>query len=79
MICVWYGTIPSIKMKILPKCLHVFQSLPLTVPQNLLYKIPHIIINNKYIWNGSTPRIKVSKFCQRVKTGGLAFPIVVIR
>ena len=67
------GRVQTIKMNILPRYLYLFQCLPIFLPKSFFTKLDAIV--SSFIWEGKTPRIRLS-LLQRLRTeGGLGLPI----
>ena len=66
------GRIKSIKMVILPKCMYLFQALPVFNPRSFIDQLDSVI--SSYIWRGKRPRLNKSHLQKAKAAGGLAFP-----
>lgn len=67
-----YDRIDTIKMKVLPKLLFLFQSLPLQVTQKQFSEWNRMISN--FIWEKRRPRVKFQTLQLPKDKGGLALP-----
>lgn len=66
------GRINIIKMNILPKFLHLFQSIPLPVSQSYFDKLN--LIFSKFIWNNKKSRLRLRLLYLPYERGGLQVP-----
>lgn len=66
------GRINMIKMNILAKFLHLFQSLPLPLPKEFFDKLNGIF--NRFIWNNKKPRLRLRLLYLPYERGGLQLP-----
>lgn len=68
------GRINIIKMSILPKCLYLFQSIPLHIPASFFSSLNKTF--TKFIWNSKRPRLRLSLLYLPYDRGGLRLPNV---
>lgn len=66
------GRINLIKLVTLPKCLHLFQSLPLPLPKHFFKEINKILC--RFIWNNRKPRLRLRLLYLPYDRGGLQMP-----
>uniref|UniRef100_A0A3B3CPH8 Reverse transcriptase domain-containing protein n=1 Tax=Oryzias melastigma TaxID=30732 RepID=A0A3B3CPH8_ORYME len=66
------GRVNVIKMSILPKCLYLFQSLPVYIPNNFFKELDSIILS--FIWKGKKPRLRKEHLQKAKREGGLSLP-----
>ena len=66
------GRINAIKMNILPKCLYLFQSIPLSPPPAFFYNMRKTFTN--FIWNKKRPRLLLTLLYLPYDRGGLQLP-----
>lgn len=66
------GKINAIKMIVLPRFLHLFQSIPCFIPQSYFKQLDSIII--PFIWNYKAVRITKKHLCKSKNSGGFALP-----
>ena len=66
------GRINAIKMNILPKCLYLFQSIPLSPPPAFFYNMRKTFTN--FIWNKKRPRLLLTLLYLPCDWGGLQLP-----
>ena len=59
-------------MNVLPKCLYIFQSVPLPPPSSFFSSITKLI--SKFIWNNRKPRLRLSLLYLPYESGGLKLP-----
>ena len=68
----WFGRIAAIKMTMLSRILHVFQTLPISPPPGILSCIQREI--NAFIWERKRPRMSKTLSQRHSKNGGLRVP-----
>lgn len=56
----------------LPRCLYLFQSLPVEVPQSQFIMLDKII--SRFVWGGKRPRIRYETLKMPKDRGGMALP-----
>ena len=66
------GKINAIKMIVLPRFLHVFQSIPCFIAQSYFKQLDSIIVS--FIWNYKAVRISKKHLCKAKNVGGFALP-----
>lgn len=66
------GRIDILKMKILPKYLNLFQSIPLSPPLSVFQSLKKTFLN--FIWNNKRPRLRLSLSYLPYDRGGLKLP-----
>lgn len=66
------GRINTLKMKVLPKLLYLFQTVPLPPPSNLFSQLKTLFI--KFLWNKRRPRLRLSLLYLPYDRGGLKCP-----
>lgn len=66
------GKVNLLKMSILPKCLYLFQNIPLPPPINFFQSLERAF--NNFLWNNRRPRLKLSLIYLPYDRGGLQCP-----
>lgn len=66
------GRIDILKMTILPKYLHLFQSITLSPPLSVFQSLKKTFLN--FIWNNKRPRLRLSLLYLPYHRGGLKLP-----
>ncbi len=66
------GKVNAVKMNILPKCLYLFQCLPIFIPKYFFSNLDKII--SSFIWNNKPRRIGLKHLVNPKEVGGLALP-----
>ena len=66
------GKINAIKMIVLPRFLHLFQSIPCFIAQSYFKQLDSIIVS--FIWNYKAVRISKKHLCKAKNVGGFALP-----
>lgn len=66
------GRINAVKMNSLPKCLYLFQTIPLYLPKSFFKSVNQAVTT--FIWAGKVPRVSRSLLQQCKLSGGLALP-----
>lgn len=68
----WFGCINVIKMDVLPRCLYLFQTVPINLPSSFFKQLSRAI--NKFIWGSLCPHNNMSILCNPKSTGGAGLP-----
>ena len=69
-LCSWIGRI-NIKMSVLPRAIHTFNTIPINIPMAYFTDLKQIF--QKLIWNQIRPRI-ASAVLKKKKVGGITIP-----
>lgn len=66
------GRINAVKMNILPKCLYMVQSLPISISKSFFTTLSGLI--RSFIWHHKTQRVSLDKLALDYNQGGLRLP-----